>query len=288
MPTHYEILGVKHNATDTDIKKAYYALAMKFHPDKNPGKKAEAEAKFNLIGDAYRVLSDQEERSKYDLTLKRAPFSHGTHQGGHTPTTMGGANFEGGGQSFFRGTPQGGRTTTTTTSTGTKTTTTWSSEPCKWGAKCHFLKTAGGCKHSHTPAEIAAAKQTTKQWREPCPRGFDCEALKHQTCEFYHSKDQVERAGRAPFARKPEDPHASAAKALSLVALAFDAFKAWLSQNVGRFRKLPNNDARVVACMQAFIADVYVRTDIRDMVGSKFADTEFTAPYISHIFATYP
>jgi hypothetical protein len=293
MPTLYEDLGVKPQATEAEIKKAYHALALKFHPDKNPGNK-EAEAKFKLIGAAYGILSDPVERRKYDLTLKPevdledvfGSFfrdSHSTARGGRTTTT----------------TTQGGRTTTTTTQGGHTTTTTWSSPRCKGGAECRFLKTAGGCKYSHTPAEIAAAKQTTKQWREPCPHGFDCDALKHRTCEFYHTKAQVEHAraasapkqesaGRATFDRKPAETHASAAKALSLVALALNAFKAWLSNNVGRFRKLSNNDERVVACMQAFVADVGVRTDIREMVGSKFADTEFTTPYIAHIFATYP
>jgi len=292
MPSHYEILDVKPNATQDEIKTAYRKLAMKYHPDKNPGKEVEAEAKFKPIGDAYRVLYDPEERSKYDLTLKGdvdledvfGSFfrdSHSTAQSGRTTIPT-----------------QGGRTTTTTTPTGTRTTTTWSSTICPWGAKCRFLKTAGGCKYSHTPAEIAAAKPPTNQWREPCPHGFDCDALKHKTCELYHTKAQVESArassapkqesaGRAQFAHKSANAHASAAEALSLVALAFNAFKAWLSKNVKQFRKLSDNDQRVVACMQAFVADTYVRTDIRDMVGSKFTDTKFTAPYIDHIFATY-
>jgi hypothetical protein len=271
MSTLYEDLGVSPQATEAEIKKAYHSMAMKFHPDKNPGN-AEAEAKCKEINEANRVLSDPVERSKYDRMLKRAPFSHGTPQGGHTTTTTtttDGANFDEAFQSFFSGF-HGAPTTTTPTR-------------CTGGAKCRFLKT-GKCWFSHTPKEIAVANKTTKQWLPPCPHGFNCEALKHATCELYHTKHQVDSARKE---RAKTEAHASAAKALSLVALAFEAFKAWLSKNVEQFRKLSDNSQRVVACMHAFVADTYVRTDIRDMVGSKFTDTKFTAPYIDHIFATY-
>ena len=62
---YYEILGVNKNATDTEIKKAYRVLAMKYHPDKNPDDKEAAE-KFREATEAYEVLSDAEKRSQYD------------------------------------------------------------------------------------------------------------------------------------------------------------------------------------------------------------------------------
>lgn len=62
---YYEVLGVARNATETDIKKAYRRLAMKYHPDKNPGDKA-AEEKFKEAAEAYAVLSDAEQRARYD------------------------------------------------------------------------------------------------------------------------------------------------------------------------------------------------------------------------------
>jgi curved DNA-binding protein len=62
---YYEVLGVERGANEADIKKAYRKLARQHHPDINPGK-AEAEAKFKEINEAYDVLSDKEKREKYD------------------------------------------------------------------------------------------------------------------------------------------------------------------------------------------------------------------------------
>jgi curved DNA-binding protein len=62
---YYKILGVDKNASADDIKKAYRKLAVKYHPDKNPGNK-EAEEKFKKMSEAYAVLSDQEKRKQYD------------------------------------------------------------------------------------------------------------------------------------------------------------------------------------------------------------------------------
>ena len=62
---YYQILGVDRNASEDEIKKADRKLAVKFHPDKNPGDK-NAEEKFKEISAAFEVLKDPDKRRKYD------------------------------------------------------------------------------------------------------------------------------------------------------------------------------------------------------------------------------
>ena len=65
MRDFYEVLGVGREASESDIKKAYRRLAMEYHPDRNPGDKG-AEEKFKEASSAYKVLSDPNQRSRYD------------------------------------------------------------------------------------------------------------------------------------------------------------------------------------------------------------------------------
>ena len=62
---YYQVLGVDKNVSQNDLKKAFKRLAIKYHPDKNPGNK-EAEEKFKEAAEAYAVLSDEQQRSRYD------------------------------------------------------------------------------------------------------------------------------------------------------------------------------------------------------------------------------
>ena len=80
---YYEVLGVERNATADDIKKAYRKLAVKYHPDKNPGNK-EAEEKFKEAAEAYSVLSDPDKKARYDQ------FGHAGVEGAAGPDFSGG------------------------------------------------------------------------------------------------------------------------------------------------------------------------------------------------------
>ena len=85
----YEVLGVAKNADEAALKKAYRQLAMKYHPDKNPGNKV-AEEKFKEAAEAYEVLNDADKRAQYDR------FGHNAFG----PGRGGGGGYSGGGMNM--------------------------------------------------------------------------------------------------------------------------------------------------------------------------------------------
>jgi len=99
---YYEVLGVNRDASEDDIKKAYRKLAVKFHPDKNPGDKA-AEEKFKELGEAYEALSDPQKRAAYNQYGHNAfdPRTRAGRGGGfHDPFDIFREVFGGGGSIF--------------------------------------------------------------------------------------------------------------------------------------------------------------------------------------------
>lgn len=97
---YYEVLGVSRNASPEEIKKSYRKLAMKFHPDKNPGDK-KAEETFKEISEAYDVLSDAKKKQQYDQ------FGHFGAQGGFGGGRNPFEDFARGGAGGFGGFRQG-------------------------------------------------------------------------------------------------------------------------------------------------------------------------------------
>ena len=96
----YDVLGVSKSASPEELKSAYRKLAVKYHPDKNPGDKA-SEDKFKEAGEAYGILSDKEKKQNYDNFGHAAFEGGGGRQGGGFGGGFGGADFSDIFEDFF-------------------------------------------------------------------------------------------------------------------------------------------------------------------------------------------
>jgi len=142
---YYELLGVDRSASEEDIKKAYRKLAVKYHPDKNPGDKT-AEERFKEIGEAYEALSDPQKRAAYDQYGHAAfdPRLRGGRGGGfHDPFEIFREAFGGG--SIFDDLFGGGRADPTGPQRGSD---------LRYDMEITFLEAAQGCEKEVTLSKL--------------------------------------------------------------------------------------------------------------------------------------
>jgi len=158
---YYEVLGVERSASDEDLKKAYRKLALKYHPDKNPGDKA-AEERFKEIGEAYQVLCDAERRAAYDR------FGHAAfEQGG-----LGGFDFGAGfedilgdlfGDFFGTGRRRGGRSRTRR------------GQDLQYQLEVTFEEAARGCEKTLSIPRLAVCATCSGSGAKPGTRPTTCQ-----------------------------------------------------------------------------------------------------------------
>jgi molecular chaperone DnaJ len=141
---YYEILGVERTVEIEEIKKSYRKLAVKFHPDKNPGDKS-AEEKFKELGEAYEALSDPQKRAAYDQYGHAAfdPRMRGGGRGGgfHDPADIFREVFGGGGGNIFEDLFGGGRSDPTQPQRGAD---------LRYDMEISFEEAANGCEKEIT------------------------------------------------------------------------------------------------------------------------------------------
>jgi molecular chaperone DnaJ len=192
---YYEVLGVEKSATIEEIKKSYRKLAIKFHPDKNPGDKA-AEESFKELGEAYEVLCDEQKRAVYDqyghaAFDRRAGGGFGRGGGFHDPFEVFREVF--GGASIFEDLFGGGRRDPTQPERG---------DDLRYDMEITFEEAAHGCEK-----EISV----TKPERCDVCHGTGAEAGSQQrTCPTCGGRGQV-ISSRGIFSIAQTCPHCQGA-----------------------------------------------------------------------------
>src|SRR6266700_2203969 len=163
---YYDILGVKRDADEEEIKKAYRKLAVKFHPDKNPGDKT-AEESFKELGEAYEVLNDSQKRAAYDqyghAAFDRRAGGFGRAGGFHDPFEVFREVFGGG--SIFEDLFGGGRTDPTQAQRG---------DDLRYDMEISFEEAAHGCEKEISLTKPERCDQCHGSGAEPGSKAKTC------------------------------------------------------------------------------------------------------------------
>jgi molecular chaperone DnaJ len=191
---YYEVLGVEKSVTIEEIKKTYRKLAIKYHPDKNPGDKT-AEEKFKELGEAYEVLSDEQKRALYDqyghAAFDRRAAGFGRSGGFHDPFEVFREVF--GGASIFEDLFGGGRRDPTQPERG---------DDLRYDMEISFEEAAHGCEKEIT---------VTKPERCDVCQGSGAEAgSQTRTCPTCGGRGQV-ISSRGIFSIAQTCPHCQGA-----------------------------------------------------------------------------
>jgi len=205
---YYELLGIKRNASEQDIKQAYRRLARQYHPDVNPSDKS-SEARFKEINEAYEVLSDKEIRKKYDKYGDQWQYADQFEQAKRQQTPFWGFGDAGGNTSFhFEGEDLGSLFDDLLFGGGRARTYTKRSRPMRG-------------RNLETPVEVTleeafhgTSRTISLQSEEPCPTCKGTGMVHNVPCSTCHG------AGRVPRMKRLEVKIPAGVKTSSRVRIA--------------------------------------------------------------------
>ncbi len=298
----YVVLGVSSNATEEEIKKAYRKLAMKCHPDKNPGNEEAAAEQFKVVSVAHGILSDSAKRAEYDASLRAPSVAAASASASSVNLVDLASAFFGSGDPFSDpfftgGVPTGGHTQTFTRPDGTQVTRTEfnfgstakaspANTPCRNEEKFGQCRKEG-CKFRHTAKPKESTEPTAAKPKEPkaakphgeilCRYDSTSTGCGNPSCDYKH-------VGMRQWERRRMATSKAAAKA-NAVDPAFspltplEVFKGWLSSNKGfntwkKAQKGPLSNEDLKVWLSAFANDKTVHSSIREQLNAMFENDE--------------